>query len=1149
MDPSELDQFDLISDKFVAEIRAGKSPDIESYVRAHPKLAIRIRQLFPVLQAMENRNPNCVAESDSAIEDEIRQLEASPPPRRLGEYRIIHEIGRGGMGVVYKAEQESLGRHVALKLLPQSAKFDERRGIRFQQEAIASGKLHHSNIVPVFGVGRSDDVSYFVMQYIEGTGLDQVIAEVREAVSDDDQGSGRKLKDTVRLDHTKLGTVASGLFEDLSKQTEDGSADSADSADSAEQTGASVHPESAAESFSGSSSFASASSTSGSFSQRHAYYRNVAKIGEQVSDALEYAHSRKILHRDIKPANLLIDFSGHVWVTDFGLAKLTDQDDLTRTGETVGTLRYLPPEQFNGNSDARSDVYSLGLTLYEMLTLQPAFDGKDFAQLLQNVTESLPDPPRKKDSRIPRDLDTIVMKAIAKEPADRYQSAGELRDDLKLFIQGKPIRARQISELDRFLKAVRRRPVISALAGMLLLSLIVGSALVTWKWQQATIALNRAEDEAESKQAINEFLLHDLLSYANPQLEPDPDIKLRTVLDRANESVETRFRDQPLLEAEIRLHIGAIYNQLSELKNAQRHFSAAYQIRSDELGPNHPDTMRVYANLAALQSDIGNPKQSVAMLRETIAYYESRSATADTEFEVMESKLNLATVLASLGQYEDAKTHLDAYIIAARDLPDLDYREGQLALGSLLFDQDLLTQSAEVAESVEAELSAELTNEEGVIEAGGAQVGTFHQLLRTRKLLGEIELAQGRFDSAIAIFEEKIAVSEKLLGPDHSSSLLGVRDLAEALLACKRFEEARDIIEPALRRSESLKGSDSPTTLHIKTTFAMALTELGEVQAAIELLEERYAGAREKLGATHPDTIQIAYQISTAYYRLKDYRTAETLLTETLQHAKSTLGVDHSATLNMLADLGEAHRNLGELELAEKELSESLAGSRLLMRENHPHLLTTMSGLLKVYVSSRQFEKAEPLGLQLVEGYRIEGGQDWEINFALNMLAHIFRMQDKDAEAHPYYVEAYELRTNSGVDLQSKSMAGLLDVLCDVEHETDQHELSVVRLKEYLEWFAGEDDEQLPWFYNRAKSQLGRALLELGQYEEAELVLLDCFDALEGVAEDDLNFSSCQKELRSTAVRIRELYKRIKQREKYELWRDRYRELKRKSNL
>ena len=175
------------------------------------------------------------------------------------------------------------------------------------------------------------------------------------------------------------------------------------------------------------------------------YWRSVARIGIQVADALQYAHQQGTLHRDIKPANLLLDNRGTVWITDFGLAKLADLDDLTHSGDMVGTLRYMAPEQFEGKADARSDVYNLGLTLYELLTLRPAFDQKDRRRLIRQMTQEEPPRPRKLNPAIPRDLETIVVKAMAADPGHRYQTAGQLAADLRCFLEDRPIRARRAS--------------------------------------------------------------------------------------------------------------------------------------------------------------------------------------------------------------------------------------------------------------------------------------------------------------------------------------------------------------------------------------------------------------------------------------------------------------------------------------------------------------------------------------------------------------------------------------------------------------------------------------------------------------------------------------------------------------------------------
>jgi serine/threonine protein kinase len=215
------------------------------------------------------------------------------------------------------------------------------------------------------------------------------------------------------------------------------------------------------------------------------YWQGVARVGLQVAEALAYAHGQRILHRDIKPSNLLLDTRGNVWVADFGLAKAGDSEDLTHTGDVVGTLRYLAPERLRGQSDPRGDVYSLGLTLYELLTLRPAFDASDRERLIQQVTQGEPPRPRQLERGVPRDLETIVLKAIAREPAQRYATATALAEDLQRFIEDRPIRARPVSLAGRLLRWGRRNKAVAALLVSVVVTLVVGFAVSTVQWMRA----------------------------------------------------------------------------------------------------------------------------------------------------------------------------------------------------------------------------------------------------------------------------------------------------------------------------------------------------------------------------------------------------------------------------------------------------------------------------------------------------------------------------------------------------------------------------------------------------------------------------------------------------------------------------------------
>jgi serine/threonine protein kinase len=304
---------------------------------------------------------------DSSLDGGAR-TRAPSTYEQLGEYRILREVGRGGMGVVYEAEQESLGRRVALKVLPPHALNDAQQVLRFEREAKAAARLHHTNIVPVFGVGHHGGTHYYVMQFIQGQGLDDVLEELR--------ASRAKQPAEARAACTPVKQVAHSL---LTGSFRAGAAEE-DAAPPVNAAGSTVTNNLSDSVPTGRSKSADRSSLS---STDNHYWRSVARIGVQVTEALEYAHGQGIIHRDIKPSNLLMDLKGTVWVTDFGLAKPTDAEDLTHTGDIVGTIRYMAPERFQGQSNARSDLYALGVTLYELIALQPAFSERDRPKLLQ----------------------------------------------------------------------------------------------------------------------------------------------------------------------------------------------------------------------------------------------------------------------------------------------------------------------------------------------------------------------------------------------------------------------------------------------------------------------------------------------------------------------------------------------------------------------------------------------------------------------------------------------------------------------------------------------------------------------------------------------------------------------------------------------
>ena len=416
----ERDPIDRLAESFLARFRAGQRPSIEEYASKYPELAEEIRDLLAALvQLEENLAPEAAA-ARSRVKPSEAESRSGLPPRHLGDFLIVREVGRGGMGIVYEAVQQSLGRHVALKLLPTGNPANRTQIERFRLEARAAARLHHTNIVPVFGVGEHDGLRYYVMQFIQGLGLDQVLEELKRLRHGPGDPMGKR-KDAWGEPHVSLRDVSTtdlaqllltGRFVPAADQEGSGpAATSAKTVDPVTVTTAGldqpVHPAGAGQTddtFSlnpSSTTLPGVAAAQRSGKKRPTYWQSVGRIGVQVAEALEHAHKQGVLHRDVKPSNLLLDTRGTVWVTDFGLAKMEDQPNLTNTGDILGTLRYMPPEAFDGRADRRGDIYSLGLTLYELPAMRPAFQERDAQSAHQAGDDRRAAPARQAEPRNP----------------------------------------------------------------------------------------------------------------------------------------------------------------------------------------------------------------------------------------------------------------------------------------------------------------------------------------------------------------------------------------------------------------------------------------------------------------------------------------------------------------------------------------------------------------------------------------------------------------------------------------------------------------------------------------------------------------------------------------------------------------------------
>jgi eukaryotic-like serine/threonine-protein kinase len=494
LDPNENEVIQAVK-QYMQLLESGNAPLIDQFVAQYPhisgQLQIALEGLAmvhhggdgPLMSSPLIPNASPAANQTMGLPNGFQPTDKEFTGKPIGDFQIVSEIGRGGMGVVYEAIQLSLNRRVALKVLPFASGLDKVRLQRFRNEAHAAAQLHHSNIVPVYAVGSERGVHYYAMQLIDGSTLAELIERMRSARknSSSENPAGAKPKtDSIEEDHK-----AKSLNSKNNTRAGNPSIKQLDE------------------------TFRAASSTMiRSNSSNSRYIESMVEMTVQAAQALQHAHQYGVIHRDIKPGNLLIDQTGKIWVTDFGLAQIQHADtQLTRSGDHIGTLRYMSPEQAIGDRDVmdhRSDIYSLGVTLYELLTLEPAIRGENYREMLNHVAEQEPVAPRLVNASIPQDLDTIIRKAISKEPSQRYTTAQTLADDLQRWLDNKPISAKPPTAWQRIAKWRKRNSMLVNMAAVLMALMSVGllaTTLIVLRQQSETQqALDREIEQRNQAQ-------------------------------------------------------------------------------------------------------------------------------------------------------------------------------------------------------------------------------------------------------------------------------------------------------------------------------------------------------------------------------------------------------------------------------------------------------------------------------------------------------------------------------------------------------------------------------------------------------------------------------------------------------------------------
>lgn len=689
---------------------------------------------------------------------------------RFGDYELLGEIARGGMGVVYRARQVSLNRMVALKLLRDGALASAGEAERFRVEATAAAGLRHPHIVAVHEIGEHEGQQFFSMDLVEGRNL---------------------------ADLTRDGPLPA---------------------------------------------------------------RMAATLVSQVAEAIQHAHERGILHRDLKPSNVLVDAQGAAQVTDFGLARQTNQDSgLTLTGQVLGTPGYMAPEQAAGRNrdvNVTSDTYALGAVLYHLITGRAPFMGESPAAVLRQVEEQEPVSPRLLNPSVPRDLETVTLKALNKDPARRYATASELAEDLGRFLRGEPVRARPIGRAERGWRWCRRNPALALSGAFSVVLLMAVVAVVT----ASSIRLAAQRREAEQVKGF----LQEILAAPDPTVG-GREVRVIDILDRARRRATNELSGAPLVLAEVQTTLGNTYYQLSMYDEAEPLLRSALEIYERELGPDSLEAAEVKFAMGSLLTWKGdspggleylqlaeaafrrNPKAPPHLLANALGEIGSALVSAGRTREALLPSRECIERCEQLGPSQDAvrASALGDLSTALWDLDDPEWRR-------------YLEQSIEINRRLpdgKVNLATSLSNlADGYLEEGDttrAEQASRESLELRKELfgtnsspvafalarLGTVFLAQSNYPAALAVAEQAEQMDATLLPPDHRDVQFILRLQGRALNLLNRPQEAEPILRRAQEIAKKAYGDDHLTVHGIGGILAESLVAQNRKSEALVILE------------------------------------------------------------------------------------------------------------------------------------------------------------------------------------------------------------------------------------------------------------------------------------------------------------------------